>query len=65
MSPVTRLVEVTGVLSGMGEHLKGKLQGMIRQRFENYLHIIKLRPQFLSREMQLAKERNREREREM
>lgn len=24
----------------MGEHLKGKLQGMIRQRFENYLHII-------------------------
>lgn len=23
----------------MGEHLKGKLQGMIRQRFENYLHI--------------------------
>ena len=26
----------------MGEHLKGKLQGMIRQRFENYLHIIKL-----------------------
>eukprot|EP00930_Biecheleria_cincta_P095413 TRINITY_DN87376_c0_g1_i1.p1 TRINITY_DN87376_c0_g1~~TRINITY_DN87376_c0_g1_i1.p1 ORF type:complete len:812 (+),score=116.85 TRINITY_DN87376_c0_g1_i1:121-2556(+) len=24
----------------MGEHLKDKFQGMIRQRFENYLHII-------------------------
>ena len=25
----------------MGDHLKGKLQGMMRQRFENYLHIVK------------------------
>ena len=35
----------------MGEHLKGKLQGMIRQRFENYLHISKRRPELLTVEL--------------
>eukprot|EP00913_Durusdinium_trenchii_P035663 g33372.t1 len=34
-------ITVNPLVMRMGEHLKGKLQGMIRQRFENYLHIIK------------------------
>eukprot|EP00435_Cladocopium_sp_Y103_P042804 s1649_g11.t3 len=34
-------ITVNPLIMRMGEHLKGKLQGMIRQRFENYLHIIK------------------------
>jgi len=29
----------------MGEHLKGKQQGLIRQRFENYLQITRLEPE--------------------
>ncbi|CAJ1372110.1 unnamed protein product [Effrenium voratum] len=34
-------ITVNPLVMRMGEHLKGKLQGMIRQRFDNYLHIIK------------------------
>jgi len=34
-----RTITVNTQRMRMGEHLKGKLQGMIRQRFENYLRI--------------------------
>ncbi|CAE7038727.1 CID4, partial [Symbiodinium sp. CCMP2456] len=34
-------ITVNPLVMRMGEHLKGKLQGMIRQRFENYIHITK------------------------
>lgn len=34
-----RTITVNMQRARMGEHLKGKLQGMIRQRFENYLRI--------------------------
>eukprot|EP00927_Polykrikos_kofoidii_P018795 TRINITY_DN18756_c0_g2_i2.p1 TRINITY_DN18756_c0_g2~~TRINITY_DN18756_c0_g2_i2.p1 ORF type:complete len:716 (+),score=131.85 TRINITY_DN18756_c0_g2_i2:82-2148(+) len=35
-----RIITVNMQHARMGEHLKGKLQGMIRQSFENYLRII-------------------------
>eukprot|EP00439_Symbiodinium_sp_Y106_P000842 s905_g1.t1 len=41
-------ITVNPLVMRMGEHLKGKLQGMIRQRFENYIHITKSEQQATS-----------------
>eukprot|EP00405_Crypthecodinium_cohnii_P047094 CAMPEP_0206583336 /NCGR_PEP_ID=MMETSP0325_2-20121206/35042_1 /ASSEMBLY_ACC=CAM_ASM_000347 /TAXON_ID=2866 /ORGANISM="Crypthecodinium cohnii, Strain Seligo" /LENGTH=850 /DNA_ID=CAMNT_0054090235 /DNA_START=63 /DNA_END=2615 /DNA_ORIENTATION=+ len=40
LSAGDRTITVNTQRTRMGEHLKGKLQGMIRQRFDNYLQII-------------------------
>lgn len=40
MSAADRTITVNTQRARMGEHLKGKLEGMIRQRFDNYLQIV-------------------------